>query len=119
VRSAREVGFFANLSGGAWWTRLHLHVQQVLLRYAVVVQKVGRGETGVLAMTVFAETITETESTAAPVEPVAPVPALRLTAKDSITLLYSDNLDDRWTEISNAIDRTLSAAVSTFAEELA
>ena len=119
VRSAREVGFFANVSEGAWWTRLHLRVQDVLLRYAVVVQKVGRGETGVLAMTVFAETVGRFESGAEPTESVTPVPALRLTAKDSVTLLYSDNLDDRWTEISEAIDRTLSAAVSTFAEGLA
>lgn len=118
VRSAREVGFFANLADGAWWTRLHLRVQELLLRYAVVVQRVGRGDTGVLAMTVFAETITESGSGTESEELAAPVPAIRLTAKDSITLLYSDNIDDRWTEISEAIDRTLSAAIVTFASGL-
>lgn len=119
VRSAREVGFFANLADGAWWTRLHLRVQELLLRYAVVVQKVGRGETGVLAMTVFAETITLSGSGAGSEESTAPVPAIRLTAKDSVTLLYSDSVDDRWTEIADAIDRTLSAAVVILAEGLA
>jgi hypothetical protein len=94
-------------------------VQEILLRFAVVIQKVGRGETGVLAITVFAETINGADPDADSGDSTVPVPVLRLTTKDSITLLYSDTFAERSNEIRSAIERTLSAAVSRFAEGLA
>jgi hypothetical protein len=57
IRTAREVDFFTTISKGTWWSRLHLTVLGYTLRYCVIVQKVGHGETGVLAVTVFAETL--------------------------------------------------------------
>jgi Fic family protein len=55
IRTAREVDFFANLSKGSWWTRLHLVVFSQTLRFVTVIQRVGHGESGVLAVTIFAE----------------------------------------------------------------
>lgn len=49
IRTAREVDFFTNLTAGSWWTRLHLTVLDITMRYVAAVQKVGHGDTGVLA----------------------------------------------------------------------
>ena len=57
IRAARHGGFFTNLTDGTWWTYLRLDVLGQQLRYVVVTQKVGRGETGVLALTMFAESV--------------------------------------------------------------
>lgn len=57
IRTAREVDFFTNLSNGSWWTLLQLVVLGQTLRFVVVIQRVGHGESGVLAVTVFAEAL--------------------------------------------------------------
>ena len=115
-RSAKEINFYSNIEEGAWWSRLHIHVLGSLLRYALVLQKVGRGETGLIAVTVFAERlVSHTES---PNESEEPVPLIRLKAQDSITLLHSDSADDRWQEVAALIERTLAASVDEFARSL-
>jgi len=115
-RSAKQVNFFSNIEEGAWWSRLHVHVLGSLLRFAVVFQKVGRGESGLVAVTVFAERlVSQPESTAESEDPVA---LIRLSAEDSITLLHSDSADDRWSEIADLIERTLAASVDEFARNL-
>src|SRR5205823_4232644 len=55
IRTAREVNFWANLSEGVWWVRLHLTVLKETFRYVVAIQRVGDRDVGVLAVTVFAE----------------------------------------------------------------
>ncbi|GAA2964063.1 Fic family protein [Microbacterium schleiferi] len=115
-RSAKEVSFFSNIEEGAWWSRLHIHVLGFLLRYAVVLQKVGRGETGLIAVTVFAERLVSQPESSGEAE--EPVPLIRLSAQDSITLLHSDSAEDRWEEVAGLIERTLAASVDEFARSL-
>ncbi|MGH3937489.1 MAG: Fic family protein [Pseudonocardiaceae bacterium] len=115
IRTAHEVDFFTNLRKGSWWTRLHLVVLGETLRFVVAIQRVGRGEVGVLAVTVFAEsvsprTLEEDRS--------LPIPLLRSTPADSVTLAFSDDPDARWPEILELLDSTLAAAVAKFAQQL-
>jgi hypothetical protein len=120
VRAARQVDFYTNLTGGSWWTRLHLTVFGQTMRYVVAVQKVGHGETGVLAVTAFAERLLprsetdETDSEAAPI----PEQLLTLSSNDSVTLVHTDTADERWQEVAELIDRTLAAAVDEFSRKL-
>lgn len=116
VRTAREAGFFTNLSEGSWWTRLHLTVLGETLRFVVVIQRVGPGETGVLAVTVFAESVTPHPSEDD--ERPLPTPLLESTPTDSVTLVFSDDPDARWVEVCELIDSTLAAAVAKFAQQL-
>jgi len=115
IRTAGEVGFFTNLTKGSWWTRLHLRVLNEILRFVVAVQRVGHGETGVLAVTVFAEALAQHASED---DRSLPTPLLRFTPTDSVTLVFSDDPDARWVEISELIDSTLAAAVARFAQQL-
>ncbi len=114
-RAAKEVNFYSNIEVGAYWARLHIFVMGSLLRYGLVLQKVGRGETGLVAVTAFAERLV-----AQPFEGEHddPTPLIRLKASDSLTLLHSDAADDRWEEIQHLVERTLSAAVDEFARTL-
>ena len=61
VAAANAVDFYANLSGGAWWTRLQVRALGERLRYLAAVQKVGQADTGVLAVTVYAELVRRAE----------------------------------------------------------
>ena len=115
VTAAKATNFFANLSEGSWWVRLRLVVLKQELRFVVATQKVGHGETGILATTVFAELVPphvhandEDESRR------LPVPLLFPTSADSVTLNQTDSVDDRWTEICELVERTLAASVAEF-----
>src|SRR6266542_2925498 len=120
VRAARQVDFFTNLTNGSWWTRLHLTVLGQTMRYVVAVQKVGHGETGVLAVTSFAERLLprsepdEADSESAP----NPEQLLTLSSNDSVTLVHTDTAEERWQEIAELIDQTLAAAVDEFSRKL-
>lgn len=114
IRTANAVDFYSNLHAGSWWSQLRLTVFDQVLRYVVAVQKVGRGETGVLAVTAFAEA---TESHAEP-GAARPVSLLTPTPDDSVTLVYSDPPDARWPEVCEFTDRTLAAAIATFSTTL-
>lgn len=115
-RTAREVNIYTNLSEGSWWTRLHLTVLDETLRFVVVIQRVGPGETGVLAVTVFSESVAPrlSENDERPL----PTPLLESTPTDSVTLVFSDDPAARWVEVCELIDRTLAAAVARFAQQL-
>lgn len=116
VRTAREADFFTNLSDGSWWSRLNLTVLGSTLRYVVAVQKVGQGDTGVLAVTAFAESPPprDADSDDRPL----PTSLLDVTPNDSVTIVFSDSPDTRWPEIEQLIDQTLAAAVARFAHQL-
>ncbi len=116
IRTAREVDFFTNLSKGSWWTRLHLVVFEQTLRFVVAIQRVGQGETGVLAVTVFAEAIAPRASEDD--DRSLPAPLLRSTPADSVTLAFSDDPDERWIEVCELADHSLAAAVAKFAQQL-
>ena len=86
------------------------------LRYVVAAQKVGHGETGVVAVTLFAESV-PTRAPGDDWEP--PTTLIRPTSADSVTLTQKDSVEDRWAEICNVIERTLAAAVAEFGKLLA
>jgi hypothetical protein len=74
----------------------------------------------VLAITAFAERLLprgepdDTED-----EPrLVPEQLLTLSSNDSVTLVHSDTVDERWQETAELIDRTLAAAVDQFARKL-
>jgi len=116
VRTAGEVDFFTNLAQGSWWSRLHLTVDGMTMRYVVAIQRVGHGDTGVLAVTVFAETLPSRTSDTN--DRALPAPLLRSTPNDSVTLVFSDEPASRWDEVEDLINRTLAPAVSGFAQQL-
>jgi hypothetical protein len=116
VRTAREVNMFTNLSKGSWWTRLHLVVLDQTLRFVVVIQRVGPGETGVLAVTAFAEALAPRASEDD--ERPLPTPLFESTPADSVTLVFSDDPDARWREVCELIENTLAAALDSFAQQL-
>jgi hypothetical protein len=116
IRSAREVGFRANLADGTWWVRLHLIVLGQTLRYVAAIQRVGYEDNGVLAVTVFAEILPSKQT--AETGPVYPTPALSLTTADSVTLVAGNDLDARWPDVEELVERTLAAAVDAFGSQL-
>jgi Fic family protein len=121
VRAARQVDFYTNLTEGTWWTRLHLSVLGQTMRYVVAVQKVGHGETGVLAVTAFAERLLpRSDPDEGDDEPrLLPEQLLTLSSSDSVTLIHTDSVDERWQETADFVDRTLAAAVDVFGRKLA
>ena len=116
ISAAREVDSYTNLAQGSWWVRLHLTVLGQTLRYLVAVQKVGHGETGVLAVTAYAESLVPESPDETDAH--APEALLDLKPTDSVTLVYTHDVDSHWEEIDQLIDQTLSAAVSRFARGL-
>lgn len=116
VRTAREVDFFTNLTLGSWWTRLHLNVLGSTMRYVVAVQRVGHGDTGVLAVTAFAEALPPREAEGE--DRSLPTPLLKSSPNDSVTLVFGDDPDSRWDELRALIDTTMAAAVAKFAQGL-
>ena len=90
------------------------------MRYVIAVQRVGHGETGVLAITAFAERLLpRSEPDETDDEPrVIPEQLLTLSSSDSVTLVHTDTVDERWQEIADLIDRTLAAAVDEFGRKL-
>lgn len=117
VDAARRVDFFANLGAGAWWVRLRLVVAGQELRYVAAVQKVGRGESGVLAVTVFAEQPAP-HATSPGEDRRLPQRLLDITTADSVTLVHTDTVEGRWPDVDALTERTLAAAVARFGESL-
>jgi Fic family protein len=118
IRSAREVNFWTNLNGGTWWVWVRLTVLGRAFRYVAAVQRVGDRDVGVMAVTVFAEmpqrgTEREEESSFVP-----PVPLIRLSSADSVTLVGGQLLDEVWPEVEALIDRTLAASVHEYGKQL-
>lgn len=112
VRSAQAAGFFANLAEGTWWVRLKLVVLNHELRYVVAAQKVGHGETGVLAVTAFAEFVPPRDGQE---EQRSVPPALfKSGSGDHVTLNQFDSVDERWQEVCELVERTLAASVAEF-----
>jgi hypothetical protein len=116
IETARTVDFYTNLAGGSWWTRLQLEVFGDRLRFIAAVQKVGHGETGVLAVTVYAERVhPESDDASSFVEPES---ILDISPTDSVTLSYNDVPAERWPEVEELLRRKLREAVEYFIERL-
>jgi Fic/DOC family len=116
IAAANSIDFYTNLADGAWWARLQMEALGERLRYLAFVQKVGHGETGVLALTVFAELVRpEPDEVAAAVEPE---PVLELGPTDSVTFAYTDRFAERYAEVEDLLRRTLRDAVESFVTRL-
>ncbi|MDQ1286511.1 MAG: hypothetical protein QG622_76, partial [Actinomycetota bacterium] len=118
IRTAREADFYTNITGGTWWASLRLTVLGQKLRYVAVLQKVGHGETGVLALTIFAEAVTDTLPQDPSSAHAAFIPLLKTSDAESVTFVHTDDVHQRWDEVRGTIDRTLAATVSAFASGL-
>jgi Fic family protein len=116
IQAARAVDFYANVSGGTWWTSLHMNVLGEGLRFLAIVQKVGHGEKGILAVTTYAERTHPSADGASSTGEAEPV--LELGPTDSVTLLYNDDPAQRWPEIEELLQHKLRAAVEYFVDRL-
>lgn len=118
VRAAREVDFYSNLGDGTWWVSLNLRLLNVTMRYVVVLQKVGHGETGITAMTFFAETFAPKNARTDDESSFSPETLIRLKPSDSVRFLHTDEAEVEWPRTEEAINKTLTAAISGFLEHV-
>jgi prophage maintenance system killer protein len=118
IRAAREVNFWTNLAGGTWWVQVALTVLGRPLRYVAAIQRVGDRDVGVMAVTVFAEMPQRSAERGEEAAFVPPVPLIRLSSTDSVTIVGGQVADDVWPEIEALVDRTLAAAVHEFGGQL-
>jgi hypothetical protein len=117
IRVAREANFWTNLTGGTWWVHLNLTVLDRELRYVAAIQRVGAG-VGVMALTVFAEMPQPQPEGAEATDFMHPLPLIRLSSTDSVTLVGGQAVDDVWPEAESLVDRTLAVAVHEFGRQL-
>lgn len=118
VRAAREVDFYANLEEGAWWVTINLKLRSSLMRFGAIIQKVGRGESGILALTFFGEVSSNSFSHSEEDSRHAPEPILSLKPSDAVNFLHTDDAQTAERLALQAVDRTLTATVSQFFEKL-
>lgn len=118
VRAAKTLDFFSNHRDGTWWCHLRVSVLGEKLRYLAIVQKVGHGETGVLALSVFAEFVE-------PPDPMDPESrpgfsrALDVRPEDSLTFTAGEALDRRVGELDEVLERTLALSLDALGRRLA
>lgn len=117
VRAAREVDFYSNLGDGTWWVSLNVRLLGVAMRYVVVLQKVGHGETGIVALTFFAETFAP-KNVKFDDESSSPETLIRLKPSDSLRFLHTDQAEAEWPRTDEAINKTLTAVISSFLERV-
>ena len=86
-----------------WWTALELSADRASLRLFVVIQEVGRPNTGVLAVTAHARITT----------PDGTRDALGMSEADNVAVMPTDGADDRWPQIHGLVDEAVSRAMNT------
>lgn len=83
---------------------------------SVFLQKVGRGETGVLTLTTYAEVdaflVHDDES------PGEPEPAVVATPTETVTWTYTEQPDAYWDTVTHVLDSTLAQALARFTTTL-
>ncbi|WP_028648432.1 hypothetical protein [Nocardiopsis sp. CNT312] len=85
-----------------WWTSLELVAGDASLTLFVVVQEVGRPETGVLAVTADGRLTT----------PEGVRDTLDMSRADSVTVIPTDSVDERWPEIRDLVDEAVSRSMN-------
>lgn len=115
IRAARSVDFYVNLHNGVWWTRLQVAVLGQRLRYLVFVQKVGRGETGVLTLTIYSETLGVKSDEEAQLESE---PIVISAPTETVTWTYIDSASANWSGVQEVLDATLAATIAKFTASL-
>lgn len=114
IRAARKLDFFTNINDGTWWTHLRLRVEQEQLRYLAFVQKVGHGDTGVLALSIMAEFVDGRDTEGRPMFS----PALEISPHDSLTFTSGDDVSSRAAELDEVLERTLALSVDALGRRL-
>lgn len=121
VTAARSADFFVNLSGGTWWTRLRLTALGQRLDFLVFLQRVGRGETGVLAMTVYGEVIgpsgADDEKDGEHERPTAERVAMS-SPTETVTWIHTDSVETHWDDVVAVLDAGLAAALLRYTSGL-
>jgi hypothetical protein len=51
-------------------------------------------------------------------ETAQPTSLLTATTDDSVTLLYTESVEERWPDLRDFVDRTLAAAIDAFSRSL-
>lgn len=85
-----------------WWTCLELVVDDASLALYVVVQDVGSPPSGVLAVTATARLVT----------PEGVREALEMSGADSVTVMPTDCVDDRWPQVRELVDEAVSRSMN-------
>ena len=85
-----------------WWARLDLEIGAACLSLYVVVQDVGRPPSGVLAVTANARLTT----------PEGVQDVLEMSGSDSVTVMPSDCVDDRWPQVRDLVDEAVSRSMN-------
>ena len=85
-----------------WWIRLDLVVGEASLTLYVVIQDVGNPPSGVLAVTAKAHLTT----------PTGVRETLRMSGSDSVTVMPSDCVDDRWPQVRDLVDEAVSRSMN-------
>lgn len=114
IRAARALDFFTNITDGTWWAHLRLDVDDVRLRFLVFVQKVGHGETGVLALSVLAEFVEGRDDDGRPLFSTA----LEILPQDSLTFTTGEDIAARSPELDEVLERTLALSVDALGQRL-
>lgn len=118
IRAAREVDFFTNIQNGTWWITLSLKLLGGGFRFGAVFQKVGHGETGIGALSFFSETFAPRNQTVSEEQVTQGQSLLRLRSNDGVRYLHTDNVDDVWGEVEDAVNRTLTASLGRYLDML-
>ncbi|GAA1468769.1 hypothetical protein NE857_28210 [Nocardiopsis exhalans] len=85
-----------------WWTCLELVVGEVSLALYVIVQDVGSPPCGVLAVTANARLVT----------PEGVRQTLEMSRSDSVTVMPTDCVDDRWPQVRDLVDEAVSRSMN-------
>lgn len=85
-----------------WWTCLELVVGDVSLALYVVVQDVGSPPSGVLAVTANARLVT----------PDGVRTTLEMSRTESVTVMPTDCVDDRWPQVRDLVDEAVSRSMN-------
>lgn len=118
VRAAKALDFFSNHRDGTWWCYLRTSVLGETMRYLPIVQKVGHGETGVLALSVFSEFV-EPPDPGDPESRPGFSQALEVRPEDSLTFTAGEDLDRRLSELDEVLERTLALSLDALGRRLA
>jgi len=118
IRAAKEVDFYTNLQDGTWWALLNLKLLDSAIRYGVVFQKVGFGESGIAALTFFAETYLPQDARVEADGSFTSEVLLRLRPSDGVNFLHTDEVESVWPRVESAINQTLTASIKNYLERV-
>jgi Fic family protein len=113
IGAAKAVGFYSNHTDGTWWSCLTIYLNGKKMKFVAVVQKVGHGESGVLAVTVSAEEyFVSNESSGQDERSFEDI--LRVSSSDWVNMSSETEVKEVWPEVKDFVERMLFAALAEF-----